>query len=106
MKEFDFEKVIIKALITNDKVKTKVLPFLKEEWFGFNIDAKDIVRKIISYNSKYSEMPNPLEIERMISNDSTLKTFKDILSIPNENVDNPDNSASDLYAFSNSFCNF
>ena len=30
MKEFDFEKVIIKALITNDKVKTKVLPFLKE----------------------------------------------------------------------------
>ena len=37
MKEFDFEKVIIKALITNDKVKTKVLPFLKEEWFGFNI---------------------------------------------------------------------
>ena len=89
MKEFDFEKVIIKALITNDKVKTKVLPFLKEEWFGFNIDAKDIVRKIISYNSKYSEMPNPLEIERMISNDSTLKTFKDILSIPNENVETP-----------------
>lgn len=89
MKEFDFEKVIIKALLTNDKVKTKVLPFLKEEWFGFNIDAKDIVRKIISYNSKYSEMANPLEIERMISNDSTLKTFKDILSIPNENVETP-----------------
>lgn len=89
MKAFDFEKVIIKALITNEAVRTKVLPFLKEEWFGFNVDAKDIARKIIAYNSEYAEMPNTLEIERMITNESTSKTFKEILDIPDANVSTP-----------------
>ena len=86
MKENDFEKVVIKALFSNETVRNKVLPSLKEEWFGFDIENKLIVRKILDYNTKYGDMPNVLETKRMLTEESTAKTFDEILSISDEEV--------------------
>lgn len=86
MKEYDFEKIVIKSLISNESVRNKVLPFLKDEWFGFDIENKIIVQKIIDYNTKFSAMPNVLELKRMVTEESTLKALEEIVSINDEEV--------------------
>lgn len=86
MKENDFEKILIKSLISNEKVRDKVLPFLKEEWFGYDIENKIIVKKIIDYNGKHGMMPNMIELRTLVKEDSTSKALDEIASINNDDI--------------------
>lgn len=85
MKPADFERIIIKALFVNDTVRGKVLPALKTDWF-FDIDDKFIIEKIIDFNGRFGQMPNVIEMKRLISDDTTLGIFEDAMSIPDDDV--------------------
>lgn len=84
----DFEKVIIKALYSNPSICAKVLPELNDKWFS-EYDTKAIVNKIIEFNTKYSNLPNAIELKRMITDEKTLKVLDDTLSIADEEVNTP-----------------
>lgn len=84
----DFEKVIIKALYSNQSICTKVLPELTDKWFS-EYDTKAIVNKIIEFNTKYSNLPNAIELKRMITDEKTLKVLDDIFAIADEEVNTP-----------------
>lgn len=85
MKPAEFERIIIKALFVNESVKTKVLPTLSTDWF-FDLDNKMIVERILDYNTKYGRMPNVIEMNRLITDDGTLKIFLETMKIPDEEV--------------------
>ena len=51
-----FEQVILKSLIFNEEYTRKVLPFLKDEYFGDRVD-KLVFNEIDSYISKYNTTP-------------------------------------------------
>lgn len=84
----DFEKIIIKALFSNQSICSKVLPALSMKWFS-EFDTKSIVEKIIDFNTKYSSLPNAIELKRMITDEKTLKVFDEILDIKDEEVNTP-----------------
>lgn len=84
----EFEKVIIKALYANQSICSKVLPELTDKWFS-EYDTKQIVNKIIEFNTKYSNLPNAIELKRMITDEKTLKVFDDVLAIDDANVNTP-----------------
>ena len=84
----DFEKVIIKALYSNQSICSKVLPELSDKWFS-EYDTKAIVNKIIEFNTKYSNLPNAIELKRMITDEKTLKVLDDALAIADEEVNTP-----------------
>lgn len=85
MKPADFEKIIIKTLFINENVRNKILPMLSTKWF-FDIDTKSIVSKVIDFNGKYGQMPNVIEMKRLISDDSLLGVFESAMEIPDEEV--------------------
>lgn len=84
----DFEKVIIKALYSNPSICAKVLPELTDKWFS-EYDTRAIVNKIIEFNTKYSNLPNAIELKRMITDEKTLKVLDDALAIADEEVNTP-----------------
>ena len=84
----EFEKVIIKALYSNQSICSKVLPELTDKWFS-EYDTKQIVNKIIEFNTKYSNLPNAIELKRMITDEKTLKVFDDVLAIDDNQVNTP-----------------
>lgn len=84
----DFEKVIIKALYSNPSICAKVLPELNDKWFS-EYDTKAIVNKIIEFNTKYSNLPNAIELKRMITDEKTLTVLDEALSIADEEVNTP-----------------
>jgi replicative DNA helicase len=84
----DFEKVIIKALYSNQSICSKVLPELSDKWFS-EYDTKAIVNKIIEFNTKYSNLPNAIELKRMITDERTLKVLDDAFAIADEEVNTP-----------------
>lgn len=84
----EFEKVIIKALYANQSICSKVLPELTDKWFS-EYDTKQIVNKIIEFNTKYSNLPNAIELKRMITDEKTLKVFDDVLAIDDNQVNTP-----------------
>ena len=70
MTDNEFEQVIIKTLYANPDVSSKVVPELDNSWF-INTDHKYIVDAIIDYNTKYSEMPNVIEVKRLLKASSS-----------------------------------
>lgn len=84
----EFEKVIIKALYANQSICSKVLPELTDKWFS-EYDTKQIVNKIIEFNTKYSNLPNAIELKRMITDEKTLKVFDEVLAIDDNQVNTP-----------------
>ena len=84
----EFEKVIIKALYANQSICSKVLPELTDKWFS-EYDTKQIVNMIIEFNTKYSNLPNAIELKRMITDEKTLKVFDDVLAIDDNQVNTP-----------------
>ena len=84
----EFEKIIIKALYANQSICSKVLPELTDKWFS-EYDTKQIVNKIIEFNTKYSNLPNAIELKRMITDEKTLKVFDDVLAIDDNQVNTP-----------------
>ena len=84
----DFEKVIIKPLYSNPSICAKVLPELTDKWFS-EYDTKAIVNKIIEFNTKYSNLPNAIELKRMITDEKTLKVLDDALAIADAEVNTP-----------------
>lgn len=85
MNTTDFENVIIKALFANETVKNKVLPELQSSWF-FDFDNKQIIEKIIDFNTKFGKMPNVLETRRMLSDETVLSAFDSCMMIKDEEV--------------------
>lgn len=88
MNNQDFEKVIIKALYSNNSICSKVLPELSDKWFS-EYDTKSIVNKIIEFNTKYSNLPNAIELKRMITDEKTLKVLDEVLALDDTVVNTP-----------------
>lgn len=75
------ERVLIKSLLTDDLIRSKVLPRLDEKWF-IDINDKEIIREVINFNSNYGKMPNVLELNSCLSNEKTQSVLKEITDIP------------------------
>lgn len=88
MNNSDFELVIIKALFANASICAKVLPELTDKWFT-TYDTKQIVDKIIEYNTKYGNLPNVIELKRMITDTKTVEVLDKALNIADEDVNTP-----------------
>ena len=88
MTDNEFEQVIIKTLYANRDVSSKVVPELDNSWFT-NTDHKYIVDAIIDYNTKYSEMPNVIEVKRLLKDERTVQEFDKCLQIADEDVNTP-----------------
>lgn len=84
----EFEKVIIKALYSNETICTKVLPELSDKWFS-EYDTRQIVNNIIEFNTKYGNLPNVIELKRMIADEKTLKVLDEVLSMDDSTVNTP-----------------
>lgn len=88
MTDNEFEQVIIKTLYANPDVSSKVVPELDNSWF-INTDHKYIVDAIIDYNTKYSEMPNVIEVKRLLKDERTVNEFEKCLQIADSDVNTP-----------------
>jgi len=97
MKQNDFEKLIIKALYSNDNVCSKVLPELRENWFS-DIDCRMIAKDIIDFNTKFGRMPNVIETSRLITDDTVHTTFQNCIALPDDEV-NTDFLLDDIQEF-------
>jgi archaellum biogenesis ATPase FlaH len=72
-----FEKIIIKLLFVNIKVRDKVLPFLKESIFD-NEEHKKIIKKILEFYDKHTKFPTIADIRLKIEGDD-VSVFQDII---------------------------
>lgn len=88
MTDIEFEQVIIKTIYANPEVSGKIIPELDTNWF-INVDHKYIVNAILEYNSKFSAVPNAIEVKRLLSDERTVKEFEICMSIPDEDVNTP-----------------
>lgn len=88
MTDNEFEQVIIKTLYANPDVSSKVVPELDNSWFT-NTDHKYIVDAIIDYNTKYSEMPNVIEVKRILKDERAVKEFEKCMEIADSDVNTP-----------------
>lgn len=88
MTDIEFEQVIIKALYANSDLSSKVVPELDPQWF-VNIDHKYIVNAILDYNAKFSNMPNVIEMRRILTDDKTVTEFNKCMEIPDADVNTP-----------------
>jgi|SRR5690554_122781 len=84
-KTLEFEKIIIKVLFVDEDMRSKIIPNIKVEWF-MNIDIREIVNVIISFVEKYGQMPNVIEMGRLIKDEDTSKVLKECLMIPDEDI--------------------
>lgn len=88
MTDIEFEQVIIKTLYANNDISSKIVPELTEDWF-VNVDHKYIAQAIIDYNSKFSAMPNVIEMRRLLSDSRTVDEFNKCMDIPDGDVNTP-----------------
>ena len=88
MKASEFERIIIKSLFVDESLRNKVLPELKTDWF-FEIDNRLIVSSILDFNAKFGQMPNALEMKRLLADDTVLTAFENCMSIKDEEVQTP-----------------
>lgn len=88
MTDIEFEQVIIKALYANSELSSKVVPELDPQWF-INIDHKYIVNAILDYNAKFSNMPNVIEMRRILTDDRAVTEFNKCMEIPDADVNTP-----------------
>lgn len=88
MTDNEFEQVIIKTLYANPDVSSKVVPELDNSWFT-NTDHKYIIDAIIDYNTRYSEMPNVIEVKRILKDERAVKEFEKCMEIADSDVNTP-----------------
>ena len=88
MTDNDFEQVVIKTLYANPNASRKIVPELDPNWF-VQVDHKYIVDAIVGYNAKYSNLPNAIEVKRMLTDERSVEEFNKCMSIPDENVNTP-----------------
>lgn len=88
MTDIEFEQVIIKTLYANNDISSKVVPELNEDWF-INVDHKYIINSIIDYNTKFSTMPNIIEMKRLLTDQRTVDEFNNCMNIPDAEVNTP-----------------
>lgn len=96
MSDVTNERLVLSALIKNEEYLRKFLPFVKEEYFEDQSEAR-LFKLIHEYAGKYNEVPdsstllvqakNDLSLSEMQSDD-LLETIKDVVSIiPTKNMD-------------------
>jgi len=77
MNPIKFERIIIKLLFVNDKVRNKVLPFLKESLFD-NEGHKSLIKKVLEFYEKHTKFPTISDIKLKIEGD-IFTVFKEII---------------------------
>jgi replicative DNA helicase len=88
MTDNEFEQVVIKTIYANPSASSKIVPELDPNWF-IQVDHKYIVDAISSYNSKYSTLPNAIEIKRLLSDERSIEEFEKCMAIPDSDVNTP-----------------
>ena len=88
MTDIEFEQVIIKALYANSDISSKVVPELDPNWFS-NVDHKYIISAIVDYNAKFSNMPNVIEMRRLLTDERTVTEFNKCMEIADGDVNTP-----------------
>lgn len=74
-----FEKIIIKLLFVNNKVRDKVLPFLQESLFD-NEEHKSIIKKILYFYDKHTKFPSISDLKLKLD-DTDGDSYKEILEL-------------------------
>lgn len=82
----DFEKIIVKSLFVNTAVRDKVIPLLDPKWFKNNISLAKIANKIIEFNEQFEAMPSPVEMRRVLRDESLVKSFDECMAITDSEV--------------------
>ena len=90
------EQTILKNLIKDQNYTRKVLPFLKEEYFG-NMEDRLLFKEVADFLLKYGEQPTFDALDIEISNirgttDDTVKNMRETLKVLNDDQEktNPD----------------
>ncbi len=90
------EQTILKNLIKDKNYTRKVLPFLKEEYFG-NMEDRLLFKEVADFLLKYGEQPTFDALDIEISNirgttDDTVKNMRETLKVLNDDQEktNPD----------------
>jgi hypothetical protein len=74
------EKVIIKFLFFNEKIRDKILPFLSPKVFD-NKNNIAIVEKALSFLERFDKFPTVLEMKLDLKNDVVYAHLKEIMDI-------------------------
>lgn len=74
-----FEKIIIKLLFVNDKVRNKVLPFLQDTLFD-NEEHKKLIKKILDFHEKHNKFPTLSDIKLKVEGEA-LVLFKELIEL-------------------------
>ena len=89
------EQTILKNLIKNSDYTRKVLPFLKEEYFG-NMEDRLLFKEVAGFILKYNQQPSFDALDIEISNirgttDDTVKNLRESLkTLDDDKVTNED----------------
>ena len=75
-----FEKVLIKLLFTDEKVREKIIPFLSEKYFDEK-NNMNIIKNIILYQCKYSKFPTVSEMKIAIEDKNTYDNLVEVLNL-------------------------
>lgn len=74
-----FEKIIIKLLFVNNKIRDKVLPFLQESLFD-NEEHKAIIKKILYFYDKHTKFPSISDL-RLKLEETVGDVFKEVVDL-------------------------
>lgn len=85
-KVLDFEKVIIKSIYTKENVCSKVMPYLSADWFMNNQAMINITHGLTDYYNKYSKLPTPTEMGRVLNQKEHYDYFLEGYNAPESEV--------------------
>lgn len=75
-----YEKVLLKFLLTDEKIRNKVFPYLTIDIFD-TFECKEIAKKIFEYDKKFSEFPSVKELKLTLDNETVYDSLKNIVDL-------------------------
>ena len=75
-----FEKILIKFLFTNEKVRDKVIPFLVPEIFEDHKNIQ-IVKKVLEMNERFEKFPSVPEMRIDLDNEEVYNRLVEIMEM-------------------------
>lgn len=80
MQPVEFEKIVLKILMTDIVARDKIMPFLDGKLFD-DFNHKEIVKCILSFESKFSKFPTISDMKLQISNEQVYTQVNEIVNM-------------------------
>lgn len=73
---YNTERVILSGLVNNSEYASKVMPYLKDEYFD-DVAERSVFSLIMSYSTHYSKIPNKAVVHHALSNQTLSEELRD-----------------------------